>query len=132
MPDEWPEYNPSLNELIAGLSDELTCPSRPFTGQPHTAAGERGKTEIRGIRFRDLADCVVCAFVDAAAFTIKDEEKRDTLYRRADDGTLDWNDVYELDLGQMDPLALVQNISCRVEKLMGIYPNVGKLEPDDD
>lgn len=121
-----------LGDLIMGLSDDLTDPDRPFTGQPHTDNGERGKTEVKGIRFRDLADCVVKALVDAAVFSIEDEAERDELCRRADDGTLNYNDVYRLDLSKMDPLALQQNISCRVEMAMGIFPNVPKLRHNAD
>lgn len=125
-----------LDGIIHELSNHLTDPNRPFTGQPHTDNGERGKTEVKGIRFRDLADCVVKAFVDAAGFSIEDEAEREELYRRADDGTLNYNDVYRLDLSKMDPLALMQSVCCRVEKAMGIYPNVPKLhyesEAEDD
>ena len=124
------EVKKDLANMIEGLSDHLTDPNRPFTGQPHTDGGERGKTAITGIRFRDLADCVVKAFVDAAGFSIEDEGERGELRRRADDGTLNYNDVYRLDLSKMGPLALQQNISCRVEKAMGIYPNVERLTAD--
>ncbi len=122
----------SLGEILEGLTDDQTDPDRPFAGQPHTDAGERGKTEVKGIRFRDLADCVVKAFVDAAGFTIEDEDEREELYRRADDGTLNYNDVYRLDLSQMSPLALQQRICCRVEKAMGIFPNVPRLNVEGD
>jgi hypothetical protein len=29
-------------------------------------------------------------------------------------------------------MAIVQNLSCEIEKLMGIYPNVPKLECNSD
>lgn len=105
---------------IFRMSDHTTDPDRPFTGRPHTHSGTRGKTEVKGIRFRDLADCVVKALVDVAGSTI---DKVDEIRGRAEDGTLNHNDVYELDLSQIDPLALVQSVLCRVEKAMGIYPN---------
>lgn len=113
-----------LTGIIDGLTDHQTDASRPFIGQAHTSNGERGKTEVKGIRFRDLADCVVRAFVDSAAFTLEDEKVRDLMSQRADDGTLNYNDLYDLNLSEMDPIALVQNIVCRVEKAMGIYPNI--------
>ena len=123
-PEDFAEH---LNDIIMSLGDHATDPARPFTGQPHTDQGERGKTEVKGIRFRDLADCVCRAFIDAAGFTL---ENADEMYRRADDGTLNYNDLYQLDLSEMDPVALIQNITCRVEKAMGIYPNVPGLECD--
>ncbi len=120
----------SLGGIINDLSNHQTDPGRPFTGQPHTDNGERGKTELNGIRFRDLADCVVKAWIDSAVHTIEDESLRDELRRRADDGTLNYNDIFLLECGDVDPLALVQNVSIRVEKAMGIYPNVPRLEAE--
>ena len=111
----------NLGRTIEEMTNETTHSDRPFTGQPHTVNGERGKTEVKGLSFRDLADCVVKAFIDSAGFTL---ENADEMRERANDGTLNYSDLYMLDLGQMDPIAVVQNISCRVEKAMGIYPNV--------
>lgn len=125
---------PDLEAVIRELGDHTTDPSRPFTGQPHTANGERGKTEVKGIRFRDLADCVVKAWVDACPPPGGDYDNPhyQELQRRADDGTLNWNDLYELDISEMDPIALVKNVSCRVEKAMGIWPNLPKPRCEDD
>lgn len=119
-----------LRDIISGLTDFTTDPDRPFNGQPHTDQGERGKTEIKGIRYRDLADAVCKAWIDAAGHTIEDEQLRDELRQRADDGTLNYNDLYELECGDVDPVALIQSVCCRVEKLMGIYPNVPRLRAD--
>ena len=124
----------TLGDVISGLSDSTTHKDRPFTGQPHTDQGERGMTEIKGIRFRDLADCVVKAMFDSLLFTMLDcgrDEEHDKWQARVDDGTLNYNDVYMLDFGKIDPLALQQNICCRVEKAMGIFPNVPRLKADD-
>ncbi len=116
-----------LKRIIEEMGDHTTDQDRPFTGQQHTHNGERGKTEVKGIRFRDLADCVAKAFIDSAVFTL---ENADEMRARAEDGTLNYNDLYMLDLGQMDPIALIQNVNCRVEKVMGIYPNVPRLHDD--
>ncbi len=118
-----------LGEIVMGSSDHTTDPDRPFTGQPHTENGIRGKTEVKGLRFRDVADCVVKAWIDSAGAT-------DELRRRADDGTLNYNDVYEIECGDVDPLALMQNVMVRIEKAMGIFPNIPKstnseAEPDE-
>lgn len=131
MSDEPLDGNEEFANIIMGMSDHTTDPARPFTGQPHTDNGKRGQAEVRGIRFRDLADCVVKAWVDAAAHTVPDESKQDELRRRADDGTLNYNDLYALECGDIDPLALVRNVGCRVEMAMGIYPNVSPLACDD-
>lgn len=117
-----------LRNIVSNLTDHTTDPSRPFTGQPHTVQGTRGKTKIEGITFRDLADCVAKAFVDSSACLLKDEKFADELRLRAEDGTLNYNDLFLLPDAGMDPVALIQNISVRVEKTMGIFPNVPKLE----
>ena len=90
-------------------------PSRPYDGQRHTDLGERGKQEIHGITFRDLRDCFVRACYEASGLPI---EK--------------WpGSVYDLPWRDMDIIAVAQNLSCNVEKAMGIYPNVPRLYPVD-
>ena len=129
--DNEEEYPFDLGEIIQSLSDHTTDSERPFSGQSHTYQGERGKTEVKGIRFRDLADCVARAFIGAAVFTIKDKTFQEELRDRAEDGTLNYNDLYSLDLSEMDPGALISNIICEVEKMMGIYPNIPKIDKED-
>jgi len=106
-----------LNDLITNVTDHTTDPGRPFTGQAHTSQGHRGKTEVKDIRFRDLGDCIAKAFIDSV-------ESTDEMRQRANDGTLNYNDLFELDLFDMDPSALINNVCSRVEKMMGIYPNI--------
>ena len=84
---------------------------RPYNGQPHTDTGERGKTEIKGITFRDLRDCFIRGAFHASGLSPEDYPKS----------------LYELNWNEMDVLAVYQNMSCEVEKKMGIYPNVEKL-----
>jgi len=109
-------------DLISGFSSHNTDPSRPFTGQAHTDQGERGKTEVCGIRFRDLSDCMVKAMAYCAG---------GEFYDKAENNTLSYNDVYSMKLEDIDPLALAQNLTCEVEKMMGIYPNVPSLKETD-
>lgn len=103
---------------------EKLCPSslatrldrtRPYEGQPHTDEGERGKQEISGITMRDLSDCFIRACYDASGLEVKDWP-----------GT-----VYDLPWPEMDIIAVMQNLTCNVEKYMGIYPNVPRLFPKD-
>ncbi len=44
----------------------------------------------------------------------------------AESGTATYNDIYECE-DDIDPLAVMQNMSCEMERRMGIYPNVPKL-----
>ena len=88
---------------------------RPYGGQPHTFDGQRGRTEVKGITFRDLYDCFVRACYDASGLPV--EQWSGTVY------DLPWDD--------MDIVAVMQNLSCWVERYMGIYPNVPRLEATD-
>lgn len=90
-------------------------PSRPYDGQPHTDTGERGKTEVRGITFRDLRDCFIRACYEASGLPIEQWP-----------GT-----VYDLPWDRMDILAVAGNLGNNVEKAMGIFPNVPRLRPPD-
>jgi hypothetical protein len=102
-----------------------TDPNRPFIGQDHTDEGERGKTEVKGIRFRDLCDCVVKGLFSAAEHESIDFDEK---CKRVENNTITYTDMYGLRLAEMDPNALIQRISCEVEKAMGIYPNIPEEE----
>lgn len=91
---------------------------RPYDGQPQTDCGERGKQPVEGLTMRDVADCVVMGFLRACS----DQQPvpENPVY----------DDVYKLDLPNLDPIAVVQCAMCNIEKMMGIYPNVPRLHPD--
>ena len=92
--------------------------ARPYDGQPHTDGGTRGKTLVEGLTMRDVADCVVHAFLSCAGM------ERECPIR---------DDLYSIpDLNELDPGAVVQNVTCQIEKMMGIFPNVPDLEIDHD
>ena len=108
-----------------GFNDHNMRRDRPYNGQPHTDTGTRGATEIRGVTFRDLRDCFVRAVL-LSSHGISPEG----LYDEATKGeaaALCENDLYGWDLNRLDPAAVAQNLSCEVEKIMGIYPNVPAL-----
>lgn len=92
---------------------------RPYTGQLHTATGERGKQLVEGLTIRDIYDCIVKAFLDASG--------NETLFEKGRDGEYDENDVYKVP-EDIDPIAVVQNACCNIERLMGIFPNVPSLK----
>ncbi len=119
-----------MKDTITGIIEAFGAhnidPARPFTGQEHTDEGARGQQEIHGVRMRDLADCLAISFVLSAGL-----EGENTLRDKIDDVTLTYNDLYKLDLSVMDPVALIQNLTCEVEKRMGIFPNVPDLTSKD-
>lgn len=102
---------------------------RPYNGQPWTDQGIRGQTEIKGITFRDLCDCIVQAMLvcsnnpehQKSVFEINDEFKN-TKY--AAKGTWRSKDIYNIDFNDIDPGAIIQNVGCFVEHYMGIFPNL--------
>jgi hypothetical protein len=91
---------------------------RPYDGQSHTDGGERGRQEVRGITMRDVCDCIVLAFLSCAGME-RENPIRDDLYSIPD-------------LNKLDPGAVIQNTTCNIEKMMGIYPNVPELKGDSN
>lgn len=84
---------------------------RPYSGQPHTDHGERGRTFVEGLTFRDIRDCFIRGCFLSSGLEPKD-----------------WPiSVYDLPWSRMDIIAVAQNMACEMERYMGIFPNVPKL-----
>jgi hypothetical protein len=90
---------------------------RPYDGQPWTYNGLRGKTLVEGLTMRDIRDCFVQAILVCAPPHLG-------LYKKVEEGTWSSSDLYGWDLDQIDPLAVAQNLTCNIEKMMGIFPNI--------
>lgn len=121
-----------------GWHDHNMRRDRPYVGQPHTCTGGRGAQEISGITFRDLRDCFIRAFILSnehyKSGTIEPLQPNAALRDEAEKGenaAICEQDVYRLK-GGIDPMAVAQNLCCEVEKIMGIYPNVPRLEKNDE
>lgn len=113
-----------------GFRDHNMRRDRPYTGQLHTGTGIRGATEIKGITFRDLRDCFIRAVLLSTGAKTIDGVNMRPRYEEAEKGenaVLCENDLYGFNLDRLDPMAICQNLSCEVERLMGIYPNVPQL-----
>jgi hypothetical protein len=113
-----------------GWNDHNMQRDRPYNGQPHTCTGTRGATEIRGVTFRDLRDCFVRAVLlstGAEVINGVDMRPRHEEAKKGEAAALCENDLYGFNLDKLDPVAIVQNLCCEVEKAMGIFPNVPKL-----
>jgi len=112
-------------EYDLGLNDRNMKRNRPYGGQPQTDTGQRGATEVHGITFRDLRDCYIRAFMLASGHISR------ARYDEACKGefaALRENDLYGWDLNSISPMAVFQNFSCEIERLMGIFPNVSPLK----
>jgi hypothetical protein len=97
---------------VQGASALSLDRNRPYDGQPHTDQGERGKTLVAGLSMRDVSDCIVRGFLDAAGI-----EREVPIH----------DDIYNVELGEIDPGAVIQSAMCHVERMMGIFPNVPQL-----
>lgn len=113
-------------------SDYRNDRQRPYNGQPWTHSGIRGTQEIKGITMRDLQDCLIQALLVSSGnkelsdkvFEISDDPDIGKETKFAGKGTWRKQDVYKIDLNEVDPIAIGQNLTCFVEHYMGIYPNV--------
>lgn len=113
---------------IAGPKDMTR--NRPYTGQHHTSTGERGRQLITGLTKRDLYDCMIRGYVlSHSSFkgaTLEPEPSNFELISEAKKGEyaqLNSNDMFTM-VGGVDPLAVIQNTLCEVEKMMGVFPNI--------
>jgi hypothetical protein len=91
---------------------------RPYDGQAHTDEGVRGKTLVEGLTMRDVCDCMAMGLLDASGI--------EPLQDAVEEGTWTYNDLYQLE--DFDPVAAIQCMACHLEKFMGIFPNVQKIE----
>ena len=99
-------------------SDYRNDRERPYNGQSWTDEGERGKTVVEGLTMRDFKDCYVKGFLLACGEMVSVEA-----------GTWRTMDVFKTS-EEPDPLAVIQNTLCEVEKMMGIWPNTD-ISTDD-
>lgn len=104
--------NNTLNVLLESISPSSLAEhldrNRPYSGQPHTDHGIRGAQLVSGLTMRDIADCFIRACYDSSGLPPEQ-----------------WpGSVYDLPWEDMDIIAVQQNLSCWIEKYMGIYPNL--------
>jgi hypothetical protein len=52
------------------------------------------------------------------------ENDPDYISTKVDTGNWRYQDVYHIDLNNIDPLAVARNLTCRIEKMMDIFPNI--------
>lgn len=109
-------------EIVTGSNVGDMARDRPFNGQPHTDTGERGKTEIKGITFRDLRDCFIRAVCLSNGV---DHPRAYEEARKGPEGKVSESDA-TTSINGADIIVVSQNLSCEVERLMGIFPNVPK------
>lgn len=107
-----------LNELNREDKNNILDGNRLYDGQPWTQNGERGRRLVEGLTMRDISDCLVLALIDSSGKPLSEKARQDYLVGRVRQDV-----VYELDLSEMDPIAISQNLGCWIERRMGIFPN---------
>ncbi len=118
-----------------GSSDYRNDRERPYNGQDHTFHGKRGKTIIKGLTMRDVADCIVQGFL-AASCKPELQNKANEINKNmqntehAAKGNWRYQDVYEIEC-DIDPIAVIQNTICFIEHYMGIFPNISNEDIKD-
>lgn len=128
MPNEsFGDYLGRVFDSCDGETAFRSDPRRAYDGQPHTDNGERGKTLVEGLTMRDIADCLIRAYFHSA--DPDDPARKSEEQLLAFDYTA--NDVYALDFDKMDPIAIQQNLTCEIERAMGIFPNLPGRRPSD-
>lgn len=102
--------------------------NREYDGQPHTDHGERGKTLVEGLTMRDVVDCFVMAVMDS----IGGDDMEPQLHEKAQNGLCEYGDLHKIkDQNKIDLTAVSQNLGCRLEKMMGIFPNLADMETEE-
>lgn len=88
--------------------------TRPYTGQPHTDHGERGKQLVTGLTMRDIYDCFIIGCFHASGLPPSEYPA----------------EAWDLPWGEMDIAAVGQSMGCEIEKRMRVYPNIPPLEEE--
>lgn len=104
---------------VEPLEHSKMCRDRPYDGQDHTDYGVRGRYLVSDITFRDLRDC----YVRAVCLSTGPGDWYDEAVK-GDAADLCESDLFKLNWNHIDPVAVAQNLSCEVERMMGIFPNI--------
>lgn len=133
-------------------SDYRNDRERLYNGQSWTIEGKRGETEVNGLTMRDIKDCLIKAMIESSpppkeyfdnfskCWDFSEGEAKPTKYlfdnqdkyisTKVQLGTWRPQDVYKLNWDDISPLAIANNMSCQMEKMMGIFPNIEKYNID--
>ena len=117
-PEMFESMMKKVEEVITKDLSEDARRDRPYGGQPdRTGKGKRDKTLVDGLTMRDVCDCMAMGLLDASGI--------EPLQETVDKGTWTYNDLYQLE--DFDPVAAIQCMACRLEGMMGIFPNCPEL-----
>lgn len=138
-------------------SDTRNDRNRPYDGQSHTDDGVRGQQIVSGLTMRDIKDCLIMAMIESAPcdkmmeegefmkcwdfsecksggkakptqYLLDHIDEPDYIMHKVELGIWRPQDIYKINWGDIVPLAIVKNLTCNIEKMMGIFPNVTELQ----
>lgn len=136
-----------ISEILDGLHSHNCDPNRPYIEQQP----KRSAMQITGLTRRDIQDCMVLGILDCKdEEKLEEEEKLPRIYLSEQgnlyndfhslceskddycDSYLDcsrvkYNDLYNMNMEDIDPVAAVQNMACHLERRLGIYPALQKI-----
>ena len=119
-----PDMEKQLSDALASLEETPgQSRSRPYSGQQHTDAGARGEQLVHGLTMRDVRDCFIRAFIMSHDYDIEDNKPYIREAKKGVKGCLAADDVFNMK-GDIDPMAVGQNLTCEIERVMGIFPNI--------
>ena len=115
------KFEGSFEELLNHLAHEA---------QPHTILGKRGQT-VMTLKDIQICECFLRGMLDGGTHWNLDEDGK--LTGNIDTEKLEYHHLIDIIykvkwLKDFDPVAIVQCASVHLEKVLGIYPNVDKLE----
>jgi len=99
----------AIEDLECIGAEDVQARNRPYNGQPWTSDGERGQTLVEGLTMRDIRDCLILAFYEAAPPQMREYPPKS---------------VEDLPLAKMSLESISQSLGCWLERYMGIFPNV--------
>lgn len=106
-------YKVAMADFESPIYTLYMDPNRPYDGYGYTFGSSRGKTTLEKLTIRDIRDCFIRGVLLAAG--------DNNLYKLASYGKysiLNSNDIYEIPIGELDPMAIFQNMACEIEKLL--------------
>ena len=116
--------NPDLSNLGDIINDVM------HSGQPHTILGIRGQQEMK-LKDIQICECFLRGMLDGGTYwNITPDGK---LTGNIEPEKLEYHHlidiIYKVEwIKDFSPVAVVQCASVHLEKVLGIYPNVSKLE----
>lgn len=108
--------------ILSGTDQNPLSRYRNYGGQHQTFQGSRGGLQVKGLTTRDISDCIVRSFLKCSRDQLVEMSSEEEHDRKMSRDEYEYNTLYKLDLNKLDPIAVLQNTVCEIEKMMDVYP----------